>query len=129
MPWDGIEYITDYRVKLPKEELERRAIALLERGLKRVTAGYCPGPYYKPKTWWRNAPKFCMRGSLNCGDDGHWDVAAPYDANCLAEEYLLRATGGKSLVEFGTRPFARGRVIRAYKTALAAARAELINAT
>jgi hypothetical protein len=113
MPFDG--------TYLRRADL-RDAIALLDRGLARVTAGYCWGPLYKAPTWYHKAPRFCMLGSLCKTDDGLGEYL-----DCehrLAAEYLVKVIGGRSLVEYGTRLFVRRKVIRAYKRAIALAKAD-----
>jgi hypothetical protein len=115
MPFDG--------TYLRRADL-RDAIALLDRGLARVTAGYCYDSLYKAPTWHHKTPRFCMLGSLYVsGDDGLLGRRI-YDGHGLAKGYLIKAIGGRSLIEYGTRPFVRRRVIRAYKRAIALAIAD-----
>jgi hypothetical protein len=111
MPFDGKGFV-------PESELQA-AIRLLERGLARVTAGYCRLSFYRPKRWWRSAPQYCMAGSLFWSDAGGWEKGS-WQYHLVAEKFLHHESG-ESLVIFGSRMFARRKVIKAYKRALQAA--------
>jgi hypothetical protein len=87
------------------------AIRLLERDHARVTAGYSWGTFFR-HTLIRRRPQCCMHGALFFSDEGKRELRS-------AEA----AIGGASLIHHSTRPFARGRVKRAYAQALEAARA------
>lgn len=118
MPFDGAIYDPLVSGDLAK------VIALLERGLARVTEGYCWDAFYRPKTWYRRHPQFCMCGALYRDDNGDWEPRWPFVNHELAEQFLRQVIKHRSLVNYGTAMFARRRVIRAYKKALAAANAD-----
>lgn len=95
------------------------AIRLLERALARVTVGYFSAAFYR-RTWFRRRPQFCMCGALTYTDDGHYEGYS--DAHWLAEKFAMDAIDGRTLISYGTRPFVKHLVKRAYRRALAAAR-------
>lgn len=114
MPFDGTKY---------QDQTLVDAIALLERGLQRVTTGYCAYRFYRPKTWYRWSPKYCMAGALYHDDLGKREYSLySFEAKYWADSLLVQQIGGKSLVEFGTRFGAKKEVIAAYKAALVEAK-------
>ncbi len=126
MPLDGNEEI--YLPKpdptiFPEGDVRAGAIWLLERARRRVGAGYCSLKFYR-KRWWHSTPAFCMSGALTYSDEGNLELfdRKTYDAKQLAEE-IVRQIIGTSLVNYGSRPFAKRRVIRAYDRALETAKA------
>lgn len=93
------------------------AIVLLVRARDRVKAGYTGSSFYRKDIFGR--PRYCMSGALTHDDDGKWEATA----YCLpqfklAESIVREVIGGKSLVSYGTNPFAKFFVLRAYNRAI-----------
>jgi hypothetical protein len=119
MPVDGMTWKPDV------EQMD--CIALLERAVSRVERGYTAFEFYKPARWYRPNPRFCMAGALSYSDNGSMEYGRDnFGEWQKAQAYAVAETGGRDLVDFGTSlsPYLWMRVLRAYRRALARARAD-----
>lgn len=126
MPLDGSSWseVTPTRV-LPDKGLEE-AIWLLKRARDRVTRRYCWSAFYTPPSWWNASPGFCMQGALSHSDAGHWEDSR-WIVRSLAEKFIQDQIHDRTLIDFGSRGFMRGRVLRVLNRAIKVAEAENIS--
>jgi hypothetical protein len=95
-------------------------VALLERAILRATTRYTWSSLYRPPNLFHSSPGFCMAGALTRTDNGGWEDGSHVRH---AEALVRQAIHGRDLMEYGTWPFARRFVIRAFKRALTLANA------
>jgi hypothetical protein len=127
MPFDGTEF--ELKPLVPGRDKELTVVDFLERGYSRVMRGYC-GMFFHRRTVF-GGHKFCMAGALHCDENNDFfslDGWPSYRIRKKAEAYLMRETGGRCLVDFGTSPmpWTKYRVRAAYKRALAKAKADMV---